>query len=125
MNAITPGQGLHEQEQMPKQEAEKHPCKFSNRQTCQCQEAEKHPRVISGCDGANNASKHDNNSTRQAVLLLTLSARTAANCPRMYVYDVHALPAETTRQAYASFAGVSTKQSTRTLTSCCVELCPS
>ena len=117
MNAITPGQGLHEQEQMPKQEAEKHPCKFSNRQTCQCQEAEKHPR--------DNASKHDNNSNRQAVLLLTLSARTAANCPRMYVYDVHALPAETTRQAYASFAGVSAKQSTRTLTSCCVELCPS
>ena len=31
---------------MPKQEAEKHPCKLSNRQTWQCQEAEKHPRVI-------------------------------------------------------------------------------
>jgi len=31
---------------MPKQEAEKHHCKLSNRQTSQCQEAEKHPRVI-------------------------------------------------------------------------------
>ena len=39
---------LHTQrcEQMPKQEAEKHHCKLSNRQTSQCQEAEKHPRVI-------------------------------------------------------------------------------
>ena len=122
-------------EQMPKQEAEKHPCKFSNRQTSQCQEAEKHPRVItaqlpqlsiSGCHGANNASKHDNNSSRQAVLLSTLSATTSANCPcpRIYVYDVNALLAKTTRQAYASFAGVHAKQSTITLTSCCVELFP-
>ena len=49
---------------MPEQEAEKHPCKFSNRQTSQCQEAEKHPRVISGCHGAKNASKHEEHMCR-------------------------------------------------------------
>ncbi len=92
---------LHTQrcEQMPKQEAEKHRCKLSNRQASQCQEAEKHPRVItaqlSGCHGANNVNKHDNNSSRQAVLLLKLSATTAANFPhvRIYVFAVHALSA--------------------------------
>ena len=44
-----------------KQEAEKHPCKLSNRQTSQCQEAEKHPRVIAALISESQLSSQDDN----------------------------------------------------------------